>query len=146
MYVTQQPHLTVFSPPPGYPDDCPHHNVRVSALSPSLGISQLDGDVHSLASLGLSPATTSSYNSGVNCYLTFSHSCNPSSFPLTELTLCRFVAFLVHEGLFYSSIRLYLCALRHRQLLDGGNNPALHSLHRLHYVIRVCHRSLPLAA
>ena len=95
--------------------------------------------------MGLSPATTSSYNSGVNRYLTFCHSYSLSAFPLTELTLCRFVAFLVHEGLSYSSIRLYLCALRHRQLLDGGNDPALHSLHRLHYVLRGCHRSLPLA-
>ena len=29
--------------------------------------------------------------------------------------------------------------------MDGGADPALHSLHRLHYVLRGCHRSLPSA-
>ena len=48
---------------------------------------------------------------------------NLLAFPLSELTLCRFVAFLVQEGLTYSSVRQYLCALRHRQLLDGGPDP-----------------------
>ena len=68
---------------------------------------------------------------------------NLLAFPLSELTLCRFVAFLVQEGLTYSSVRQYLCALRHRQLLDGGPDPTLNSCSRLHYVLRGCHRSLP---
>ena len=68
---------------------------------------------------------------------------NQPAFPLTELALCRFVAFLFNQGLSYNSIKLYLSALRHRQLLDGGEDPALHSLHRLHYVLRGCHQSLP---
>ena len=85
---------------------------------------------------------TSSYNSGVNCYLTFCDSYSLTAFPLAELTLCQFVVFLVLKGLSYGSnclylcaLRLYLCALRHHQLLSGGNDPALHSLHRLHYVL-----------
>ena len=49
----------------------------------------------------------------------------------------------MHNGLSYSTIRLYLCALRHRQLMDGGRDPSLSSYHRLHYMLRGCHRSLP---
>lgn len=62
---------------------------------------------------------------------------------MSELVLCRFVAFLVLQNLSYGSIRLYLSALRHRQLLDSGVDPALESFHRLHYVLRGCHRTLP---
>ena len=68
---------------------------------------------------------------------------NLLAFPLSELTLCRFVAFLIQEGLTYSSVRQYLSALRHRQLLDGGPDSTLNSCSRLHYVLRGCHRSLP---
>ena len=53
------------------------------------------------------------------------------------------MAFLVQDGLSYSSIRQYLSALRHTQLLSGGVDPSFSSLHRLHYVLRGCHRSLP---
>lgn len=45
----------------------------------------------------------------------------------------------------YSSIRQYLSALRHNQLLSGGVDPSLSSLYRLHYVLRGCQRSLPSA-
>ena len=62
---------------------------------------------------------------------------------MTEQILCRFVAFLVLEGLSYSCIRLYLCAIRHQQLVDGGLDPALSTLHRLQYVLRGARRTLP---
>jgi hypothetical protein len=64
-------------------------------------------------------------------------------FPLTELGLCRFVAFLVREGLTYSSIRQYLAALRHHQLLNFGIDPVFSSFHFLHYVLRGTHQLLP---
>ena len=118
------------------------HNVKVFAHSASLGTSQLDGAVYSLASMAPFPATTSSYNSVVNCYLTFCHSYSLTAFPLTELTLCQFVAFLFHKGVFYGCICLRLCALRHHQLLNGGIDTTLHSLHHLQYVVRWSHKSL----
>ena len=61
------------------------------------------------------------------------------------MVLCRFVAFLVSEGLSHGSIRQYLSALRHHQLLNGGVDPSFTSCHRLHYVLRGCRRSLPSA-
>ena len=108
-----------------------------------MGISVLDGTIHSLTSRGLSPATSASYRSGVRRYLSFCVSYGLPPFPLSELVLCRFVAFLVLQNLSYGSIRLYLSALRHKQLLDSGIDPALGAFHRLHYVLRGCHRSLP---
>ena len=61
---------------------------------------------------------------------------------MCELVLCRFVAFLVHQGLSYTSVRQYLCAIRHRQIIDGGVDPCMSSFQRLHYVLRGCHRTL----
>ena len=84
-------------------------------------------------------------NSTTSYVATFCTTYNLAPFPLTELMLCRFVVSLVNNGLSYNTIHLYLSALRHRQLMDGGADPALHSLHQLHYVLRGCHRSLLLA-
>ena len=64
-------------------------------------------------------------------------------FPLSETILCHFVAFLVSSGLSYQSVRVYLSALRHYQLLHGGVDPCFSSLFRLHYVLRGVRRSLP---
>ena len=47
-----------------------------------MGISQLDRAVHSLANAGLSPATISSYKSGVNRYLAFCTKYDFLPFPL----------------------------------------------------------------
>ena len=53
----------------------PNHGATVHSPvphgSPGLGISQLDGTIRSLASLGLSPSTNSSYRSGVRRYQAF---------------------------------------------------------------------------
>ena len=108
-----------------------------------MGITELDGTVHTLTSRGLSQSTNSSYNSGVISYTAFCYSYNLTPFPLQEQNLCHFVTFLFHSGLSYSCIRLYLSGLRYQQLLDGGNDPSLASLHRLHYMLRGCRRSVP---
>ena len=81
--------------------------------------------------------------SGVHHYTAFCSTYNLTGFPLTELVLCLFVPFLVQDGLSYSSIRQYLSALRHTQLLSGGVDPSFSSLYRLHCVLRGCQRSLP---
>ena len=75
----------------------------------------------------------------------FCSSYSLSAFPLSESVLCHFVALLFNEGLSYSTIRQYLSATRYHQLMEGGPDPSFHSLHRLHYVLRGCRRSLPTA-
>lgn len=43
----------------------------------------------------------------------------------------------------YSTIRLYLSAVRYHQIANGGPDPSLDSLSQLHYVLRGCRRTLP---
>ena len=44
-------------------------------------------------------------------------------FPVTELTMCQFAAFLADKGLAAQSIRTYLSALRNAQILRGFPDP-----------------------
>ena len=115
------------------------HNHTLSDSPPRLGISQLDRAVHSLADLSLSPSSNRSYWLGVWRYTSFCARYQLIGFPLPDLVLCRFVAFLVQQGLAYTSICQYLCALRHHQLLERGNDPGLSSFPHLHYVLRGSH-------
>ena len=110
-----------------------------------LGLDRLDNTVHLLTTYGLSSNTRRSYRSGLTRYMYFCSSYSLSAFPLSESVLCHFVALLFNEGLSYSTIRQYLSATRYHQLMEGGLDPSYHSLHRLHYVLRGCRRSLPTA-
>ena len=113
--------LTAFFPPSsGNPRSGSTYSSRLPTAQPGLGLPQLDGTVYSLAALGLSSSTSRSYKSGVHCYTTFWNTYNLTGFPLTESVLCRFVAFLVQDGLSYSSIRQDLSSLRHTQLCRVG--------------------------
>ncbi len=59
-----------------------------------------------------------------------------SPFPVVESTLCYFAAFLAQEGLAPSSIKVYLAAVRHMQVLMGLPEPrASSSLPRLKLVL-----------
>ena len=83
------------------------------------------------------------YRSGLSRYLAFCQRGGLAPFPLTESTLCRFVAFLFDQHLSSSSIRLYLSALRFFQITQGGRDPSLSSFNRLHYVLRGVVRTQP---
>ena len=68
-----------------------------------LGLSGLDCSVQSYLMRALAPRTLQSYRSAIHTYLVFCHSFGvPSPFPLSELVLCRFVAFLGSKGLTYA--------------------------------------------
>ena len=63
-------------------------------------------------------------------------------FPVTEATLCYFSAYLAQSGLAPSSIKVYLAAVRHAQVLMGMPEPrALSSLPRLKLVLNGIARS-----
>ena len=51
-----------------------------------------------------------------------------SPFPVTESALCYFVATLAHQGLAPSTIRTYLAAIRHTQIVRGHPEPRLRFL------------------
>lgn len=63
-----------------------------------------------------------------------------SPLPITESTLCRYVAFLT-PSLCYQSIKSYLSAVRHFQIMSGGPDPAFSSFAHLDYVLKGIRRA-----
>ena len=124
----------------------PSTSDSIPVITTELGVTSLDSTVCTVAANRLSANTSKSYRSGLNRYLSFCASYSLPAFPLSESTLCHFVASLVTEGMSYPTIRLYLSAVRHHQLMEGGPDPSFTSLHRQHYVLRGCRRCLPASA
>jgi hypothetical protein len=56
--------------------------------------------------------------------------------PVSEDTLCRFVAFLSEVPISYNSIKSYLSAVRHLQISSGYPDPAITPSARLDYVLK----------
>ena len=120
-----------------------HTPQPVSSTVSGLELRCLDDTVQDLLVSGLSPSTVAAYRSGLQRFLTFCQLSSLSPFPLSELTLCRFVAYLFSQRLSVGAVRLYLSALRYVQIIRGGCDPSLSSLVRLHYVLRGMSRSQP---
>lgn len=91
---------------------------------------------------GLSGSTQRSYDSAKRKYRKF---CNMFTFeplPLKEAIICFYVTWLAKQNLKYSSIRGYLSALRHSQIMEGHPDPCMDSLFpRLRYVLNGIRRS-----
>ena len=45
--------------------------------------------------------------------------------PITEKQLCRFVAYLREEGLRYQTVKIYLAAVRHMEILHDIGDPEI---------------------
>ena len=73
---------------------------------------------------GLADTTHKTYRARLNRFLSF---CNTfyvnDPFPVTESLLCYFVASLARQGLAPSTIRTYLAAVRHAQIMRGFPEP-----------------------
>ena len=121
----------------------PPTSESVSVAASGLELSRLDGTVQSLLTAGIAPSTAAAYRSGVTRFLAFCRLGELTPFPLSESTLCRFVAYLFDHNLSSSSIRLYLSALRFFQILQGLGDPSLSAFVRLHYVLRGISRAQP---
>lgn len=76
------------------------------------------------------------YASGKKRYLGFCVQFGVPPLPLSEIVLCRFVAFLFASSLSYQSIRCYLSAARHLQIMMGLPDPSLASFPCLDYALR----------
>lgn len=85
---------------------------------------------------GVATSTLISYDSGKKRYLAFCNQFGLSPLPVCEAYLCRFVAILYSASLCYQTIRLYLSAVRHLQIVNGLPDP---SFPCLEYVLKgVC--------
>ena len=106
-------------------------------------LSRLDHTVQSLINRGLSTATLATYESGKRKYQSFCRQFHLAPLPVSESTLCRFVSFLFSSHLTYTTIKSYLAAIRHLQIIHGLPDPSLASFPCLGYMLRGVRRSLP---
>ena len=101
-----------------------------------LGLSTLDRVVCYYFSLSIAPATLAVYRSASRCFYLFCTRIGAQSFPLQQVTLMRFVAYLADGGLSHATITTYLSRLRFEQITAGLPDPDIPSFPQLHYVVR----------
>ena len=101
-----------------------------------MDISSLDESLLRYCNRGLADSTQRTYKSGINRYLSFCRLFGVSTpFPVSEPLLCYFVTSLAREGVAPSTVRTYLAAVRHAQIMRGHHGPwELSSLPRLRLV------------
>ena len=82
--------------------------------------------------MGLAPATLKVYRTGSNRY---GSSCDlygvNKLFPVNEVIMLRFVAYLYKEGLKAGTIKSYLVAVHHMQIALGLGNPHMEHMAQL---------------
>ena len=91
----------------------------ISKRSTTLDLSTLDGAVCRLYLAGLAPATQKAYTAGKMRNLDFCQRGGLQPLPVTEGSLCQFVAFLQMEA----SVKSYLSAVGHLQILQSLGDP-----------------------
>ena len=87
------------------------------AAGPRLELPFLDSTVQSLTTAGISWTTLTS---GLSHFQWFCQHNGLLPFPLSESTLCQFVARLFNDHLTIGSVRLYLSGLQFFQITQGG--------------------------
>lgn len=89
-----------------------------------MDVSALDTAVQFYCDRGLADSTQRTYKSGVGRYLSFCYAFGVSSpFPVSETLLCYFVSSLAQEGITPATIKIYLAAVRHAQIVRGHPEP-----------------------
>ena len=89
-----------------------------------LDVSILDPAVLHYCEKGLADSTHKTYNAAIKRFLSFCQLFNVQSpFPVSESTLCYFVAALAKQGLAPGTIKTYLAAVRHAQIMRGLPEP-----------------------
>ena len=91
---------------------------------PRLDVSVLDPAVLHYCEKGLADSTHKTYNAAIKRFLSFCQLFNiQSPFPVSESTLCYFVAVLTKQGLAPGTINTYLAAVHHAQIMRGLPKP-----------------------
>ena len=91
----------------------------------------------------MATSTQRAYSSAHRRYLSFCTAYNVSpTFPLSENTLCYFVAYLHTQALKHQTIKSYLSGIRHAQIALGFSDPFAGAAYpRLEYVLKGVKRS-----
>ena len=83
-------------------------------------MSALDEELHFYAHRGLAESTHRTYRAGVNKYISFCFAFHVNDpFPVSEATLCYFVVSMALQGLAPATVKTYLAAVRHAQVIRG---------------------------
>ncbi len=101
-----------------------------------MDIQRLEGLARELVNSSLAPSTKRVYTSGQRRYFDFCKSGTLSPFPLSEDQLCTYVVHLYDEGLLHGTIKGYLSAIRHLQIIQGLGDPFVLSWPVLEYALR----------
>ena len=105
-----------------------------------LGVPSLDGLVHLLIGRGVADSTLKAYIFGKNRYMEFCDHFCLFPLPVSEVILLRVVAYLASLGLSYQTVKLYLSAVRHLQIMSNLPDPSVAPYPRLNYALRGLHR------
>ena len=84
----------------------------------------------------LAPSTTRIYTAGKNHYVKFCSERKIVPLPLTEKTLCEYVAYVAQGDMKHQFIKCYLSAARHLQVMSGQGDPFREKMPFLEYVLR----------
>ena len=92
--------------------------------------------VERLLRVSLAPSKRRSYCAAQGRYLTFCAEENTLPVPTNEDILCKFVVWLFVWGLAYQTMKSYLLAVRHFQIMSGLGDPFASEMPRLQYVLK----------
>ena len=87
-----------------------------------MDIPSLQRAIQHYYSQGLALSTHKSYQAGQLRYLSFCNQFNRIPTPTTETTLLLFIAYLAKDGLAYTSIKVYLSAIRNMHITSGHHH------------------------
>ena len=107
-----------------------------------MDFSTLEKLVCGLLASGIATSTKKSFSSAQRRYLAFCNMYSLSPLPLTQRSICLFVAFLAQQGLATRSIQCYLTAIQHLQIMAGMEAPQWSQWPIYHYVLRGVKRSI----
>ena len=101
-----------------------------------LDVSSLAQVVQHYLKCSLAPSTTRTYTAGKNRYVKFCSERKMVPLPLTEKNLCEYVAYLAQGDKKHQSIKCYLSAACHLQVMSGQGDPFREKMPLLEYVLR----------
>ena len=102
----------------------------------------MDRSVRWLINWRVADSTLRSYTSGKKRYLEFCSHCHCRPLPVSEMRLLHFVAHLASASLSYQTVRLYLSAVRHLQIMSDLPDPCIAAYPRLNYALRGLRRGI----
>ena len=101
-----------------------------------LDVARLGPVVQDLFTAGLAASTRRAYQSGSDRYGKFCQGASLTPYPATEEGLLIFIAHLYEAKLAHGTIKSYLAAIRYEQIRRGWDNPQIHSMPRVEYVLK----------